>query len=377
MTFVIVTLLQHKNLQAYAFVVVPTAPSLTTASLSRRSTTASSLHMNPPPNGEEPDNDDNGTTPTNIQEVLTQEWPLQLTRMATDLYRRVRWVHAMTPAASAALYMNPVTATIASNLTVSWEPDAAQAVRAAVKKAVKEGKKKRGQPYLVGVVGIPGSGKSTSCDILAKYIGDGTLVMPMDGYHLSLAELAQQPDPADAIYRRGAPDTFAPHRLLEDLQRIKTGKEAHVTIPGFDHALGDPTPDQHTFHRNEHDVVIVEGIYLMHDGDGWETVRDMLDFTIYIEADIDTCIDRLKIRNRCIPGYTVEEIEIRCDAVDRANAEIVARGASRYAELVVQSAALTAVEECDVPPAEVSEKEIEQYAETVQQEAEAIIQELQ
>ena len=38
--------------------------------------------------------------------------------------------------------------------------------------------------YLIGVAGIPGSGKSTfACDILKAKI-DNAEVVPMDGYHL-------------------------------------------------------------------------------------------------------------------------------------------------------------------------------------------------
>lgn len=47
-----------------------------------------------------------------------------------------------------------------------------------------------------------------------------------------------------------------------------------------------------------------------------------MDLTAFIDADIDLYIDRRKIRNQCIPGYTKEEIELRCDMVDRANALI-------------------------------------------------------
>ena len=31
-------------------------------------------------------------------------------------------------------------------------------------------------------------------------------------------------------------------------------------IPGFDHAKGDPEPDAHAFDRNQHQVVIGEGL---------------------------------------------------------------------------------------------------------------------
>ena len=48
--------------------------------------------------------------------------------------------------------------------------------------------------------------------------------------------------------------------------------------------------------------------------------QELFDISIYIKSDIEDCVRRLKIRNQCIPGYTPEEIEIRCENVDRFNA---------------------------------------------------------
>jgi pantothenate kinase len=77
------------------------------------------------------------------------------------------------------------------------------------------------------------------------------------------------PDPQDAIYRRGAPDTFYSNKLQTDLERIKYGnKEATIYIPGFDHATGDPKPNKHCIFRQQHKVVLCEGSYLRHDKDG-------------------------------------------------------------------------------------------------------------
>ena len=54
-------------------------------------------------------------------------------------------------------------------------------------------------------------------------------------------------------------------------------------------------PNQHTFTRRKNKVVIVEGIYLLHDSDGWDVMKRLFDWTIYIDADVDTCIERLKV----------------------------------------------------------------------------------
>ena len=158
--------------------------------------------------------------------------------------------------------------------------------------------------------------------------------MPFDGYHYPLECLKSFPDPEDAIYRRGAPFTFDPAALLRDLDRIRNGTEELIRVPAFDHAAGDPEPDKHAFDRHRHKALICEGLYLLLDE--WEEVRSMFDFKIYMDADLDKCIERLKIRNLCIPGYTPEEIVKRCDEVDRENALLVLK-TKHLADLVVKS----------------------------------------
>jgi pantothenate kinase len=178
-------------------------------------------------------------------------------------------------------------------------------------------------PYMIALVGIPGGGKSVSAFMLANLLeenGISTMVMPHDGYHWPLDYLRTFPDAQDVIYRRGAPDTFDPHSLLRDLKRIRDGNEDLIKLPAFDHARADPEPDTHVFDRHRQQVVLCEGLYLLHNSDGWEEIADMFDLRIFMNSDIDQCMERVKIRNQCIPGYTVEEIIERVDKVDRINA---------------------------------------------------------
>lgn len=145
-----------------------------------------------------------------------------------------------------------------SSYDTSWEPEIAGQIIAAVTKA-NEAKR----PYMVAMVGIPGSGKTVSGFILASRLeesGIECMVMPHDGYHFPLDHLRMFPDADDAIYRRGAPDTFDPHMLKRDLDRIRDGEEDIIMVPGFDHGRGDPEPDTHAFDRHKHKVVLCEGL---------------------------------------------------------------------------------------------------------------------
>lgn len=213
----------------------------------------------------------------------------------------------------------------------TWEPEAAESILQSIDSV-------RDRPFMIALIGIPGSGKSTSChnvaDLLEK-AGFPTMVMPFDGYHIPLDDLKILPNADDAIYRRGAPDTFDPVALKKDLLRIRNGIEPMIMFPDFDHGKGDPEADQHSFIRTQHSVVICEGLYLLHDEDRWD-LEECFDFSIFIESCVDKSMSRLKIRNKVIPGYTPEEIDFRVDVVDRVNAHTVNRSKAR-ASLVVQS----------------------------------------
>ena len=159
------------------------------------------------------------------------------------------------------------------------------------------------------------------------------------GYHYPLDYLKTFPDADDFVYRRGAPDTFDPRALLRDLDRIRNGDEDIIKLPAFDHAKADPEPDTHIFDRSIHKVVLCEGLYLLHDQDGWEDIAGMFDYTIFMNSDLEICIERVKIRNQCIPGYTLEELEERCEKVDRVNSMTVLRSKAR-ADVIVDSTAM-------------------------------------
>mmetsp|Transcript_17475 Transcript_17475/g.29019 ORF Transcript_17475/g.29019 Transcript_17475/m.29019 type:complete len:534 (-) Transcript_17475:26-1627(-) len=236
------------------------------------------------------------------------------------------------PLAESAMTSTFAEGTPEDDIILTWEPDLAEEIKENLAKRSADGR-----PYMIAVIGIPGSGKTTSCFSLSDLLDD-CFVLPFDGYHLAMEELEKSPNSEDLIYRRGAPDTFDPARLDKDLGRIRDSSEPIIQIPGFDHSLGDPEPNAHEFNRDQHKVVLCEGLYLLHDDEQWDSLKKRFDMSIFVEANVDVCVERLKIRNLCIPGYTEEEIIVRVDLVDRTNAETVEKS-KQYATRCVESAA--------------------------------------
>jgi len=233
----------------------------------------------------------------------------------------------------------------------TWEPVMAERIKMRYHKM-----KKEKRPFMVALVGLPGGGKSVSSFLLASMLDEKKLecfVTPHDGYHYPLEYLKTQPNADDLIYRRGAPDTFDPTALHRDLLRIRDGDEQVIKLPAFNHSRGDPEPDTHIFDRHQHKIVMCEGLYLLHNDDGWDKIADVFDLTIFLNTPLEVCLERVKIRNQCIPGYTPEEIAVRTEIVDRANALKVVASRER-ADYIVRaeeaSAKLTVVIEENSTP---------------------------
>lgn len=182
-----------------------------------------------------------------------------------------------------------------------------------------------GPRRIVGLVGLPGGGKSTLAAQLVAALnaaqGEGTAVaLGMDGFHLTRAQLAARPDAAAALARRGAPWTFDPAGLAV---RVRSLREpgAHVPWPGFSHAAGDPVEGAVVVPPSAR-LVLVEGLYLLHRGDGWD-LTGLLDDCGYLEVPLDVALQRLAARHQAAWGLTPEQAWARIAANDRLNADVV------------------------------------------------------
>lgn len=199
---------------------------------------------------------------------------------------------------------------------------------------------KSGNKVVVGIVGAPGSGKTTAAELVALLINgfeerELAVVVPMDGFHFYRKQLDAMPNPTEAHARRGAAFTFDADRFVAAVKQLKEQTTAEISLPSFDHAQGDPVEDAIKV-TNMHRIVLVEGNYLLLDQEPWRQLRGVFNETWFLDVDIDVAMERVFQRQTEI-GLTAEESRKRIAENDRPNAEQIVAASRGAATLLVPS----------------------------------------
>jgi len=183
---------------------------------------------------------------------------------------------------------------------------------------------------LIGIAGAPGVGKSTFAEQFADSLrrdGVPAVVVGMDGFHLSQAELVR----LGRRDRMGAPDTFDLPGFLSALRVLRDAR-LPAALPVFDRHLEESRPRALKV-GSDIRTVVVEGNYLLHDRDGWEEVLPLLDSVLYLEAPSKSRIERL-IRRHVEYGKSEDDARAWALGPDERNAELVAGGRDRASMLI-------------------------------------------
>ncbi|KAJ5627268.1 hypothetical protein N7528_004695 [Penicillium herquei] len=170
--------------------------------------------------------------------------------------------------------------------------------------------------YLVAIAGIPGSGKTTTAEAIVQQINKSSpshaALLSMDGFHLSRSALDKMPNSSEAYVRRGAPWTFDVARFVDFIQRLRVWADETPLVtsqsrstwstndiihaPTFDHETKDPVEDGIAI-TPDTSVIIIEGNYLLLDEPGWRDLASLVDYRVFVDADLQEARDRTAKRH--------------------------------------------------------------------------------
>jgi pantothenate kinase len=182
---------------------------------------------------------------------------------------------------------------------------------------------------LIGMVGKPGSGKSTVVEQIEKRFRPSEVsIIPMDGFHLSNEELVK----LDRRERKGAPDTFDVSGFISLIEKVKHIPEINHKFPIFHREIEASVEDEGLVSK-ESKVVVIEGNYLFSEDHNWDGLFPLLDHTWFIEIDDEVRIERL-IARHVRYGKTPAEAENWSRGSDEANARFIELTAHRASNII-------------------------------------------
>ncbi|GGY60741.1 uridine kinase [Pseudoduganella albidiflava] len=153
-------------------------------------------------------------------------------------------------------------------------------------------------PFVIGVAGGSGSGKSTvSQQVLASFGAETVSVVMQDDYYRDQSDLT--PD----VRRKqnyDHPDAFDWPLLVEHVAALRSG--AAIEMPVYDFTIDNRSSQ--TITVKPAPVIVIEGLFALYDAD----LRDMMSLKIFVDTAADVRFIRRMQRDIAERGRSVDSI---------------------------------------------------------------------
>lgn len=180
---------------------------------------------------------------------------------------------------------------------------------------------------IIGICGGTSSGKTTLCKFIRNKMKNKRIcVISMDSFYKILNDkekkLAEKSN-----YNFDHPDSFDFELLTKVLKNLKDKRE--TKIPHYDFVTHSRLK-KYTIIKNV-DVIIIEGILLFH----CESVRNILDIKIFVDADPDTRLVRRIRRDISESGREIKGILLQYEKFVKPSFDNYIHQSKNYSDIIV------------------------------------------
>jgi uridine kinase len=187
-------------------------------------------------------------------------------------------------------------------------------------------------PFLIGVAGGSGSGKTTVAERLAGLIGHPDLaLLRLDAYYCDHNHL---PFDERAALNYDHPDAFDWPLLLDHVQSLARGESA--AVPTYDLAAYERSTERQQVAPAR--IVVVEGILVLYE----PSLREAFDLRVYVDTDADVRFIRRLERDVRDRDRTAQSVIDQYLAQVRPCHEQFIEPSKRHADVIVPHGGLNA-----------------------------------
>jgi uridine kinase len=178
---------------------------------------------------------------------------------------------------------------------------------------------------LVGIAGGTCSGKTLVSNRLSEQVGaDKVLILKQDSYYRDLRDL-------DASERARVnfdhPEAFDQEFLHRHVRQLMSGRPIREPVYSF----VDHSRTKETIRREPRPVIVIEGILVLAD----ESLRDMMDFRVFVDEDADLRLARRIRRDEVERGRSAQSVLLQYEESVRPMHETFVEPSKRYADIII------------------------------------------
>jgi uridine kinase len=154
---------------------------------------------------------------------------------------------------------------------------------------------------IIGISGGTGAGKTTLVNYVANLLGKNeTLILSQDRYYKHLPELSFE---ERCLINFDHPDALDLDLLAAHVAQLQRGNSIKSPVYSFEQHLR--MDEIEVYHSKKY--ILIEGILVF----AHAPLRELFDYKVYIDADIDKRIERRVKRDISTRGRTKEEVLAR------------------------------------------------------------------
>ena len=180
-------------------------------------------------------------------------------------------------------------------------------------------------PFLIGIAGGTGSGKTTVANAIVKRVGEERIaILSHDSYYRDFVDL-----PKDILDRQNFdhPDSLESELLVRHLKALKQGMV--VETPIYDFKVHRRAAESRRVEPRK--VILVDGILIYVEPE----LRKLFDVKIFVDTDADIRLIRRLKRDIAERGRSVESVVTQYESTVRPMHLEFVEPSKRYADLIV------------------------------------------